>query len=192
MNRSWIIALTVTMPALLAIAQPQSKPEKVWIPAVYHGITIGKSTKEDAIRALGKPRSLGKEQDTGIPILTFDVSDPVPGAIVVYLNHGIVDGVTLLPKKQLTKKEVVQIFGPDYLRVRYAADNCLTEAGSAPLYESPDGPIEHLEYRRQGQAVVLHGGAVEAIVFVHKPFGPTHSRCAGKKPKKKAGDTGIQ
>lgn len=184
MGRLWILALPLTISSLFVIAQTQPTPKPAWTAAVYHDMTIGKSTKEDALRELGKPRFSGKEPDTDIPIMTYDVSDPVRGTLIVYLNNDIIDGITLVPKKQLTKSEAIRMLGPNPLRVRYAVADCLTEGGSAPIYESANGPIEHLEYREQGKAIVLHDGDVQAIVFVHKSFGLSHNPCVGKKDKK--------
>ena len=170
----------------ISVCQEQSRIETSWTPAVYRGLTIGASTKADAIQVLGKPRFSGTEQDTGLPIMSFAVLKPVPGALTVYLKDGIVDGMTLIPEKQLTRKEAIRVWGSDYVRVRYASDDCLTDGGTAPIYESPDGPIEHLEYRARGQALILHDGFVTAIAFVGKPFGPIHSRCSVTKSKPRA------
>lgn len=159
----------------------QSQTSQQWAPANYRGLIVGKSTQTDVLRILGNPKSGRKEQDTGIPYLDYEVSDPVPGTLAVYVRKGTLDGMTLLPKGALTRNDVIRSFGVDYRIVRYATDDCLTRGGAAPIYESPGGQIEHLEYRGRGLAVVLARGdddKVEAIVFTYKPFGPTHSACA--------------
>lgn len=183
----------VTMLSLLVVVliassvpvggQSSQSSDREWKPAVYQGLTMGVSTKDDVISALGKPRAVGREQDTGIPTLTYEVSEPVRGTLVVYLKKGLVDGMTLVPKKQLSKSDVQKLFGPSPLRVRYAPADCLTEGGSAPIYESPDGSIEHLEYRSQGTAVVLHDNVIQAIAFVKGAFGPSRSPCNGRKKR---------
>ena len=167
---------------VLAIIVTQSvsaqKPATVpWLPATYHGLTVGASTKEDVLRQLGKPKTIGKEQDTGIPIMTFSVSDPAPGVLTVYTKNGVLDGMMVSLRKPLSKREIVQLYGMDYMSVRYATDDCLTEGGTAPIYESPDGPIRHIEYRDKGVGVILHDGWGVAIAFVSKPFGPSRSKC---------------
>jgi len=180
----WMNAfLLIAVFADISVCQAQPRVEASWTPAVYRGLTIGGSTTADAIRVLGKPRFSGREQDTGLPIMSFVVSEPVRGDLTVYLEDGVIDGMTLTPKDLLARKEAIKLLGSDYIQVRYASDGCLTEAGSAPIYESPDGPIEHLEYRARGQALILHDGFVEAIAFVHKPFGPIRSRCSTMKSK---------
>ena len=164
-----------------AVGQQAVKSEAVWRPAVYKELTVGVSTKNEALQALGKPTFSGREQDTGIPIISFNVTSPIAGSLTVYLKKGVVDGLTLTPKVPLTRQQAVHILGVDYLRVRYATDDCLTEGGSAPIYESPNGSIEHLEYRKRGIAIVLRDDDVKAIVYVHRAFGPKRSRCSNKR-----------
>jgi hypothetical protein len=169
--------LIATVFAGMSLAQAKPRVEASWTPAVYRGLTVGVSTNADAFRVLGNPRFSGKEPDTGLPIMTYAVSEPVRGELTVYLKRDVIDGMTLIPENRLTKKEAVKLFGSDYLQVSYASDDCLTEAGSAPIYESPDGHIEHLEYRARGRVLILHDDVVVAVAFVHKAFGPPHSRC---------------
>lgn len=180
------IALTGALVLLLGAVGwgAQAPPSRVWAPAVYHALVVGQSDREDVLKALGKPTSVGKEQDTGVPIMNYMVSDPVPGTLVVYFRHNILDGMTLFPTQPYTKREIISVLGPDYLMVRYAVDECLNDGGAAPLYESTDGKIEHLEYRPRGLAVILSGDQVQAIGFSAKSYGPTHSRCVDKKKRK--------
>jgi hypothetical protein len=165
-------------------SQPQKQGSKTWVPAVYHGLVMGKSTRADVLRVLGKPTWVGREADTGIPMMNFTVSDPVPGTLsVLFRRGGILDGMRLSPKQPMTKKDIVRILGSDYLTVRYATDDCLTDAGTAPIYESSDGPIKQLEYRNRGLFVAFHGEEVEEISFVERVSVPTHSRCRGQQKK---------
>jgi len=164
-------------------SQSQKQVSKTWVPAVYHGLVVGRSTRSDVVRVLGKPEWKGNESDTGVPIISYTVSDPVPGTLVVYPRRGILDAMALYPKAPITKKDIVRMLGSKYSMVRYASDDCLIDSGTAPIYESPDGPIKHMEYRNRGLAVSFDGDKVEAIMFVDKPFGPTHSRCRGQQKK---------
>jgi hypothetical protein len=167
---------------------PQAAISKKWVPAVYRGLVVGRSTKADVLRVLGKPKSVGKEQDTGVPTISYAVSHPVQGMLVVYIRRGLLDSMSLFPQTQPTKDDIIGVLGSDYLVVRYAADDCLGEGGAAPIYEDRNGPIERIEYRSRGLAVSLHDGEVDAILFVAKPFGPTRSRCSGSKRKKHGKD----
>lgn len=165
-------------------SQSHKHVSKTWVPAVYHGLVMGKTTRADVLRALGKPTWVGHESDTGTPMMDFTASDPVRGTLsVLFGRGGIVAGMRLSPKEPITEKDIVRILGSDFLVVRYATDDCLSDAGTAPMYESSDGPIRQLEYRNRGLAVSFHGTEVEDILFVEKPFGPTHSRCQGQRKK---------
>ena len=168
---TWIISLP---------AKGLDKPSKVWVPAVYHGLVMGQSTREDIVKVLGKPKWIGKEQDTGIPIIEYVVRDPIPGTLTVYFRGRSVDGMNLHPDQELTKKDIVHLLGTDYLSVRYALDDCMAEGDTAPICEAVDGPIEHMEYRDRGLAAILNDGKVESIAFVAKPSWSTHCRCTGQ------------
>jgi hypothetical protein len=133
------------------------------------------------LKVLGRPNYIGREADTGIPIMTFLVSDPMPGTLTVYITKGILDGMRLDLNKSLTKNDIIRILGHDYVVVHYAADNCIDTGGASPLYESPSGPFKYIEYRDRGLAASFaydDDQKVDAITFTYKPLGQTHSRCA--------------
>jgi hypothetical protein len=178
-----VLAIVVLVMTAAQCADPQVVVSKPWTPATYHGLVMGKSTRADVIKVLGNPKWAGREQDTGIPIMSYEVSDPVPGTLVVYVEKEILDGMTLNPKNRLTKSDLLRLLGHDYIIVRYDTDDCLAEGGTAPIYETPNGPIKHMEYRDRGVAVIFYQDNVEAILFTFKPFGPTHSLCAGRAKK---------
>jgi|SRR5579864_235118 len=179
MNTLAIMSTAVFALAISLTAEPQTAPSQRWIPAVYHGLTVGKSSRADVLRILGKPTSTGKGGEAGIPYVSYDVSDPIAGTLTVYIRRGIIHEMDLKPKALTTKKDIIRLFGPDYRMVRYSVDECRNEGGVAPLYEDPDGPFEQMEYRPQGIAVSFDLNEVEVIAFVARPEGSTHSRCAG-------------
>ena len=179
-NQTWLACLMILSGPF---AHAQTQISKTWVPAVYHNLVVGNSTRDEALKILGKPNSTGKEQDTGIPTMTYKVSDPVAGTLVVYVKKGILDGMSLYPDRELRRSDVVRLLGPNYAVVHYATDHCLTEGGTAPIFESPGGPILHIEYRARGLAVILNGNQVAAIAFVARAFGPTRSLCAGRQEK---------
>jgi len=60
----------------------------------------------------------------------------------------------------------------------YAADECLSEGESVPLYESPTGTIKYIEYRDRGIAISTnHQGMVEEILYLSEPLGAKESKC---------------
>jgi len=169
------------------IVCPQIQSGTPWVAATYHGLVMGKSTRADVLKLLGKPKWVGREQDTGVPIISYEVADPVPGSLTVYIKNGILESLALDPKTSLVKSDIIHRFGPGYMIVHYSADECLDEGGAAPIYEDTKGPFMHMEYRNRGLAALFfynNDEKVETIVFTHQPFGPTHSLCA-KRGKKK-------
>jgi hypothetical protein len=181
MLATFLVLMTVNTAAAQA---PDLRP---WSAATYHNLVVGTSTRDDVLRLLGKPNIIGREQDTGVPTMTYTVSDPVPGTLVVYTKKGILDGMMLTPKKSLTKGDIIRSLGPDYIVVHYAMDDCIGEGGAGPIYQTSRGPIKHMEYRDHGLAAVFaydDDQRVEAIVFTFKPFGPSHSICAARAKKK--------
>ncbi len=157
-------------------ASRQSAKRK-WGTAVYRGLVVGKSSKADALKVLGKPEWTGEESETLTPMMGFTVSEPVAGRLSVLLDHDIIIEIRLSPKETYTKSSIVKVFGPDYIIVHYSFDECLGEGGSGPIYENPDGDIESLEYRLRGMAMNLHNDDVEEISWLKGPLGPTHSQC---------------
>jgi hypothetical protein len=182
-------AMLATLFLTMAVheAVPQTPALKPWSAATYHGLTVGTSNRADVLQLLGKPNFSGREQDTGVPMMTYEVSDPTPGTLVVYIKKGILDGITLNPRKTLTKDDVIRLFGSNYILVHYATDDCLDDGGAAPIYQNPSGSIKHMEYRDRGlTASFAYNDAqkVDAIIFTYKPFGPSRSICAARAKKK--------
>ncbi len=181
----------LTLAALIVFTQvqvdiAQANVGKPWKSAVYHGLVMGKSTRADVLKALGKPKWVGHEQDTGTPIITYDVADPVPGVLTVYINKGILESLALEPKKALSRDDIVRLFGHGYIAVHYSADECLDEGGAAPVYQDPKGHSLYWEYRDRDLAAMFHYNdedSVDAILFLHGPIGPAHSLCTKKGQK---------
>jgi hypothetical protein len=69
-------------------ADSQSVVANSWGRAVYRGIVVGKSTRDDVIRILGEPKLVGNAAESEPPIrmYAFDVVDPVKGRLEVYFR----------------------------------------------------------------------------------------------------------
>lgn len=80
-----VVPFTVVILVASCFAQASKQSAAVWIPATYRALTMGKSTDRDALHVLGQPLFTGREPDTGAPIMTFAVSDPLPGQLITYL-----------------------------------------------------------------------------------------------------------
>jgi hypothetical protein len=174
--------------------QKQGKPEstanrvqrnKKWHAGTYRGLTAGKSKGTDVLRILGEPKrqdrlvdqSLG-ESNPEVWYL-YDTAGEFAGELTVVIEKrtDVVSRIDLNPDN-LSKADVVKHFGPDYILTRYDFDDCLGNEESAPLYESPNGPLLEIEYRQSGIAVsVDEAGRVKTISYVSKPIGAQESKC---------------
>lgn len=175
-------------PQLQQSASPTRQTAREWRVATYRGLTVGKSTSADMLRVFGKPHWSGPPGDQ-----TKDDPDPevwneyedvgdFPGKLTVVVDKrsGVILAIDLDPRN-LSKKQAIEYFGDDYIVTRYAHDDCLGNGESAPVYESPDGPILDIEYRERGIAVSIgYGERVDTISYVKGPIGATFSRCKGK------------
>jgi hypothetical protein len=107
------------------------------------------------------------------------------GRVVVDVDTatGRVVGVATHPER-LTVSEAIRHFGPGSRRTRYGSDECLADAESAPLYESPDGPEEYLEYRARGIAIPLETGDTVREVFYRRgtPLGAAARTVCAQSP----------
>ena len=177
--RGWLIVLLFL--GVCAFALAQDKP--AWSPAHYRGLTIGKSTLSDVRRVLGDAKYSGHEEDTGVPILSYEVNDPWPGYLIVYYKRGILTGLTLGLKDEVTKDDIIHQFGSDFVLTRYEFDDCRAVGGSAPVYESKDGSLEQMEYRRLGISVPLNGSRISQIAYTNIREPAPRSHCPPSSPK---------
>jgi hypothetical protein len=170
-----ILSIILAVGSFSATAQT---PDAEWKSGKFHNLIIGKSTSDEVRSELGKPAFVGKEEDTGVPLITYEIQEPFPGFLYVYIRNKKLVGLTLGLKTSVDREEIVRLFGSGYRIVNYDFDDCLATGGSAPVYQSPNGPIEDMEYPGIGVSVRLHNGKAQEIAFTNHPAGPTHSRCA--------------
>ena len=165
-----------------AVGKTSSRPAKAkrkWSPGVYRGLVMGKNSRADALKVLGTPVWTGKEEASGMPMMNFNVSEPVAGRLSVLLDHDIVTEIRLAPKESYTKSDIIKLLGPGYSTAHYASAGCLSRDGmGGPLYEDARGDFEFVEYRGRGIAVdIQKDGTVGEISFVSGPLGSVHSPC---------------
>jgi len=166
--------------------QPEAQcglPTGGWCAADYRGLVIGKATRVDMLRVLGAPSDSGPPTDAQNTEEwnEYEVAGELRGKLTVIVNKrsGIIMGIDFYPEK-LTKQEAIKHFGNDFVITRYDFDSCLSKDSgeSAPLYESPDGAVEVVEYRKRGIAVgINYQGKVNQIQYVGKPIGAPSSKC---------------
>jgi hypothetical protein len=167
----------------------RGRTSREWRPATYLGLTVGKSTYEDALRVLGDPRSTvvseGDEPDTEVWHHYEGVGE-LPGKLIVGVDAKtkVIERFILSPES-LTKDDAIRHFGRDYVITRYDFDTCLREGDGAPLYESPNGAVTDLEYRERGISISLnYDNKVNHIEYVSKPTGAASSKCKAKQDDK--------
>lgn len=156
-----ILVLTALVFGQAASLHAQQKLASTWAPATYRGLTVGSSSKEDVLRVLGKPSSISRDSDSGEPLWNYQVSDPFPGSLEAYIKGGTtLGGFTLSLSRQVTKAEIIKMFGPNY---RYSKR------------PTASGPLEMLSYPDRGIAIILqfeNNGVADLIIYSAKPVNP--------------------
>jgi len=162
-----------------------------WHAATYKGLELGKSRRADALRSLGKPQRIdsppGQEENELNPEEWFIYENlgEFPGTVTVAINgkSKLIVEIDVSPTN-LTKESAIKYLGDDYIVTRYDFDGCLGDEESAPLYESPSGAIEMIEYRDRGIAFTYNReNKVDNIQYVSKPIGTPASMCPKKLPE---------
>lgn len=152
-----------------------------WKVATFRGLTMGRSTRTDMLRVLGKPdriEQFKEERKTGM-LYMYKTEEEIPGQLIVTVNDpgDVIFSVELNPRR-LTKEEALKKFGDAYQITRYDFDLCLGDGESAPIYESPTGNLTFIEYRSRGIAILANEqGKVDEIKYVSEPLGSKTSRC---------------
>jgi hypothetical protein len=166
-----------------AVLAPQANRQ--WRPAIYRGITVGKSRADHMLRAWGKPkwsrtsRLEAEEESRQVTWTNYERVGEFPGptTVVSDTRSGVVTRINFYPDR-LTKEQAIAHFGSAYIITRYAFDSCLDEEDDEPIYESPTGPLVSVEYRARGIAIsVGYKDLVTKISYVSGPIGSAKSRC---------------
>lgn len=205
-----IIAVLAGTPATTGALAAQSgapapaRKQQPWRAGVVKGLTVGVSTREDMLRLLGPPTSQwvydGMVEGDPRSVTHFIYKDAaeLPGdlSVDVVTGTGRITAVAIEPDV-LTLERAIEHFGSDYVRTEYewcpgGSDDVWILDG--PIYESPDGSLEYIEYRERGIAILVgYSGLVDEVMFVGMDgvgFGST-KECADQleKDRRSAGST---
>jgi hypothetical protein len=163
----------------------QEQVNSQWHPAVYRGLTIGRSTRDDVIRVLGLPKWSEVFND-GVPEpeewMHYQGLGEFPGELVFCLiqKDGVVHRLILHPTK-LSKDDAIKHFGENYKLTRYELCKGFEDEDSAPVYETPTGQFLRIEYRAKGISLAINDkNEVTYISYVSEPIG---SKCKQAVPQ---------
>lgn len=154
----------------------------VWHPATYRGLTMGRSTVAEMRRIFGRPKHsevFNRKKSNAEVWYHYNTVREFAGTlrVVVDQTNNIVKAIDIQPR-DLSKEEAIKHFGSDYIITKYDFDSCLGDEESAPLFESLNGSVTFIEYRKRGIAIAVDGTAkVNEISYVSKPIGAKSSRC---------------
>ena len=150
--------MLLSQPGTTATAHSQ-RTTTTWQPAVFKGLTMGKSKRDELIRALGEPKWSETFEDNELPPeewLHYEGGGDVPGKLVFAVDPKTKTILNLiLYPENLKRDAAIKHFGADYKLVRYEFCRGFEDKDSAPVYETPNGQFEHVEYRSTGISVVL-------------------------------------
>lgn len=169
---------------MLSSQAPGVRPSnRVWHPATYRGLTIGKSKQVDVLRVFGQPRwsQTANSEDgdeSGQEVWSnYERVGEFLGQTNVLTRHRVLERIDFFPAR-LSKEQAIAHFGADYVITRYAFDSCLGGEDAESLYESANGPLVSLEYRSRGIAISIgYKDLVTRISYVGGPIGSTKSKC---------------
>ena|SRR5258706_4176558 len=175
--------LLLILGLILSQAPSARQVDRRWRPAVFRGITVGKSKRADMLRVLGEPKwsrtTPGEGEEHGTTWNHYEGIGEFPGLTNVANDSrtGIITRIEFFPNK-LSKAQAIAHFGRGYVVTRYAFDPCEHDEDSEPIYESPNGPLVIVEYRARGIAVsVGDKDMVTRISYVDGPIGSAKSSC---------------
>lgn len=163
----------------------QDEENRGWRAATYRGLTIGKSTRADMLRVLGKPHSSvpSADQEPPYPIIWNDygmIEGDLSGSLAVEIDSRTnrVVSISISPDN-MSKDNAIKYFGNDYVGMDYEfCKGVPMDSTVGPVYENPkSGNISYIEYRSRGIAIHLdYRGMVNAIYFVDGPMGLASER----------------
>lgn len=169
--------------SLLLTQSPPARPtQQLWRPAIYRGLVMGKSKRAQMLRVFGQPK-WSREAETGSHEEVwnnYEGKGEFPGITIVVTEResNVISRIDFYPTR-LTKQQAIAHFGSRYILTRYNFESCEGDEESEPLYESPNGLLQFIEYRARGIAIAIgNEEMVTKISYVSHPIGTPQSRCS--------------
>jgi len=152
-------------------------------PAVYQGIRMGTSRKEEVLARFGKPQGEGPGEDGSLYLIYRDIGIVRGRAqFVVNPRTNVVIGLDVGPTTA-TLPELERILGTNHVPTRWSWAMCTEKAGMTQVYIDPQGPLSEIEYRHLGISIQMRGDLVDSIYYSSKPIGLDANPCT--KPAKR-------
>jgi hypothetical protein len=154
---------------ILPSSTGQDQPTAVWKPGVYMGLRTGVSTMQDVARKFGKPK-LKKLAETNDPAeweWHYEQRESKGSCCELSFKNGILQGITL-DLGEVEQSKAAQMFGGEFIKVRFSADNAHGKGGSAPLCEDANGDQVLLLDPIRGLSLWVEAdGMVSSATFSH-------------------------
>ena len=178
-----ILILGLVLSQVPAGRQSAPNANRRWRAATFRGMTVGKSKRADMLLLLGEPKwsrnTPGEGEEHGTTWNHYERIGEFPGLTNVANDSrtGTITRIEFYPDR-LSKAQAIAHFGRGYVVTRYAFDPCFKDEESESIYESPNGLLVKVEYRRRGIAVSIGDkDLVTKISYVDEPIGSVKSRC---------------
>lgn len=169
MRLSTIIFLLAT--SLFAAPPP-------WTSANFHGLTLGRAHREEAVRVLGAPDAARATQSG--EELSYKARGDHRGNLSVRLDRaGAITEIQEALPVAIPRTQIYKEFGKDALTAHFSRAKCAADA----LYRDPRGAIELTLYPARGIALWpdQYGYDFAAILYLARPPGLARMpACAAK------------
>lgn len=166
-----LIAMFLLTASLLA-APPS------WTPANFHGLTIGRSHREDAVRVLGAPDAARATQSG--EELSYKARGDHKGELSIRLDRaGVITEIQEALPVAIPRTQIYRELGKGALTAHFSKAKCAADA----LYRDPRGAIELTLYPARGIALWpdQYGYDFAAILYLARSPGLPHMPvCAAK------------
>jgi hypothetical protein len=150
-----------------------------WTPANFHGLTVGRAHREDALRTLGAPDAARATQSG--EELSYKSRGDHKGELSVRLDRaGVITEIQEALPVAIPRTRIYKEFGKGALTAHFSKAKCAADA----LYRDPRGVIELTLYPTRGIALWpdQYGYDFAAILYLARPPGLARMPdCAAKR-----------